>query len=91
MLVLERRPHLGGNARSERESTTGIEVHRHGSHVFHTSNEQVWQYVNRFTEFTSYRHTVWATAGGAVYSLSVNLGTICAHAGRRLAPRRRGR
>ncbi|MEU0383219.1 UDP-galactopyranose mutase [Streptomyces chartreusis] len=86
VLVLERRPHLGGNAHSEREPTTGIEVHRYGSHIFHTSNEQVWQYVNRFTEFTSYRHTVWATAGGAVYSLPVNLGTICAHAGRRLTP-----
>ncbi|MCL2465172.1 MAG: FAD-dependent oxidoreductase, partial [Micrococcales bacterium] len=47
--ILERRDHLGGNAYSEFEPTTGIETHRYGAHLFHTSNERVWAYVNQFT------------------------------------------
>ena len=53
VLVLERRHHLGGNAYSEKEPTTGIEVHKYGAHLFHTSNEKVWEYVSRFTTFTA--------------------------------------
>ncbi|MGH3265633.1 MAG: NAD(P)-binding protein, partial [Trebonia sp.] len=49
VLVVDRREHLGGNAYSEVEPQTGIEVHRYGSHLFHTSNERVWNYANRFT------------------------------------------
>ena len=49
VLVLERRHHLGGNAYSELEPETGIEVHVYGAHLFHTSNKKVWDYVNRFT------------------------------------------
>ena len=52
VLVIERRPHIGGNAYSEAEPRTGIEVHRYGAHLFHTSNERVWAYANRFTAFT---------------------------------------
>jgi len=74
--VIDRRPHLGGNAYSEAEPTTGIEVHRYGAHLFHTSNERVWQYVNRFTTFTGYRHHVYSTYRGEVYPLPINLGTI---------------
>ena len=51
--VLERRSHIGGNAYSEVDSETGIEVHKFGSHLFHTSSERVWQYVNRFTAFNN--------------------------------------
>ena len=50
--VLDRRHHIGGNAYSEKDPETGIEVHRYGAHLFHTSNERVWEYVNRFTTFT---------------------------------------
>ena len=50
VLVLDRRHHLGGNAYSEPEPRTGIEVHKYGAHLFHTSNERVWEYVNRFTD-----------------------------------------
>ena len=49
VLILDRRPHIGGNAYSEPDPETGIEVHRYGAHLFHTSNERVWEYVNRFT------------------------------------------
>jgi UDP-galactopyranose mutase len=51
--LLDRRDHLGGNAWSETDPDTGIEVHRYGAHLFHTSNERVWEYVNRFTGFTA--------------------------------------
>jgi UDP-galactopyranose mutase len=86
VLVLDRRPHIGGNAYSEPEPTTGIEVHRYGAHLFHTSNRRVWDYVRQFTEFTSYRHTVWSVFQGRVYPLPVNLGTICSYFGRYLTP-----
>lgn len=76
VVVLERRNHIGGNAYSEPEPTTGIEVHRYGAHLFHTSNERVWQYVTRFTKFTGYRHHVLTTVGGQVYPMPVNLHTI---------------
>ena len=59
VLVLDRRPHLGGNAYSEIDPDTGIEVHRYGAHLFHTSNERVWRYANAFTAFTDYRHRVF--------------------------------
>ena len=58
VVVLDRRHHIGGNAYSEKEEQTGIEVHRYGAHLFHTSNERVWEYVNRFTTFTNYVHKV---------------------------------
>jgi UDP-galactopyranose mutase len=76
VLMVERRDHLGGNAYSEAEPTTGIEVHRYGAHLFHTSNERVWEYVNRFTAFTDYRHRVYTTHRGEVYPMPINLGTI---------------
>ncbi len=76
VVVLDRRRHIGGNAYSEREASTGIEVHRYGAHLFHTSNERVWAYVNQFTSFTSYVHHVYANHKGVVYPLPVNLGTI---------------
>jgi UDP-galactopyranose mutase len=76
VVVIDRRDHVGGNASSELEPTTGIEVHRHGAHIFHTSNERVWRYANQFTDFTAYRHRVYATHRGEVYPLPINLGTI---------------
>jgi len=74
--VIERRSHLGGNAYSENEPQTGIEVHRYGAHLFHTSNETVWEYANRFTKFTDYVHRVYTNYQGEVFPLPINLGTI---------------
>lgn len=74
--VLDRRHHIGGNAYSENDPQTGIEVHRYGAHLFHTSNERVWEYVNRFTEFTNYVHKVYTSHKGEVYPMPINLGTI---------------
>ncbi len=76
VLVIDRRHHIGGNAYSENEPETGIEVHRYGAHLFHTSNKTVWDYVRKFTEFTSYQHRVYTNHRGEVYPLPINLGTI---------------
>lgn len=86
VLVLDRRDHIGGNAYSEAEPETGIEIHRYGAHLFHTSNERVWEYANRFTAFTGYRHQVYSTFKGRVYPMPINLGTICAFFGRVFSP-----
>ncbi|HEY7142729.1 MAG TPA: UDP-galactopyranose mutase [Streptosporangiaceae bacterium] len=86
VLVVERRQHIGGNAYSEREPQTGIEIHRYGAHLFHTSNARVWEYVNRFTSFTGYQHRVFSVYQGQVYPLPINLGTICAYFGAALSP-----
>ncbi len=86
VLVLERRHHIGGNAYSEPDPDTGIEVHVYGAHLFHTSNERVWEYVNRFTSFTGYQHRVFANVGGQVYSFPMNLGMIGQFFGRYFTP-----
>ena len=86
VLVLERRPHIGGNAYSEPEPETGIEIHRYGAHLFHTSNAKVWEYANRFTAFTGYQHRVFSIYKGRVYPLPINLGTICEYFGAAMSP-----
>ncbi len=86
VLVLERRSHLGGNAYSEVDPETGIEVHVYGAHLFHTSNERVWDYVNRFTTFTGYQHRVFAKYQGQVYSFPMNLGLLNQFFGRSFTP-----
>ena len=86
VLVLERRSHIGGNAYSEAEPETGIEIHRYGAHLFHTSNKRVWDYVNRFTEFTGYQHRVFAKVGDQVYAFPMNLALINQFFGRSHSP-----
>jgi UDP-galactopyranose mutase len=86
VLVLDRRDHIGGNAYSEPEPETGIEIHRYGAHLFHTSNERVWRYVNQFTRFTGYQHRVFSIYQGQTYPLPINLGTICTYFGRSFSP-----
>ncbi|CAL9657660.1 UDP-galactopyranose mutase [Actinosynnema sp. ALI-1.44] len=86
VLVLERREHIGGNAYSEAEPETGIEVHRYGAHLFHTSNKRVWDYVNQFTEFTGYQHRVFAMHKGVAYQFPMGLGLITQFLGRYLTP-----
>jgi UDP-galactopyranose mutase len=86
VLVLDRRDHIGGNAYSEAEPETGIEVHRYGAHLFHTSNKRVWDYVNQFTDFTDYQHRVFTKHQGQIYSLPFNLGLLCQFFGRAFSP-----
>jgi UDP-galactopyranose mutase len=76
VMIIERRNHPGGNAWSYQESSSGIEVHKYGSHLFHTSNERVWKYVHNFTRFNTYQHSVWTRLGNQTLSMPINLSTI---------------
>jgi UDP-galactopyranose mutase len=86
VIVLEKRNHLGGNAFSFRDQETNIEVHQYGSHLFHTSNQAVWDFVKQFAVFTSYEHRVKTIFQGQVFSLPINLHTISQFIGRCLTP-----
>jgi len=86
VLVLERRGHSGGNAHSAMDPDTGIETHTYGSHLFHCNSEEVWNYLNSFTPFTSYRHHVQSVHRGKVYPMPINLGTICSFFGKAMTP-----
>ena len=86
VIVLERREHVGGNCYSYDYEDTGITVHKYGTHIFHTSDVRIWQYVNRFTAFNRYQHRVLTTHHGRVFTLPINLGTINAFYGVNLRP-----
>lgn len=86
VLVLEARDLPGGNARSAIDPKTGIECHCYGAHIFHTSDEEVWTYANRFATFTDYRHTVLTEHAGKVYFMPLGLALINAFYGKNLRP-----
>lgn len=86
VLIVERRSHLGGNAYSEAEPETGIEIHKYGAHLFHTSNTRVWEYVNQFTSFTGYQHRVFAMHNGTAYQFPMGLGLINQFFGKYYSP-----
>jgi UDP-galactopyranose mutase len=86
VLVVERRSHIGGNAYSEPEPQTGIEIHKYGAHLFHTSNQRVWDYVRQFTEFTGYQHRVFAMHNGQSYQFPMGLGLVSQFFGRYFTP-----
>ncbi|RAV32418.1 UDP-galactopyranose mutase [Corynebacterium heidelbergense] len=86
VLVVERRSHIGGNAYSEAEPETGIEIHKYGAHLFHTSNKRVWDYVNQFTDFTDYQHRVFAMHKGTAYQFPMGLGLINQFFGKYYSP-----
>ena len=76
VVVIEKRKHVGGNCHSQINDETGIEYHTYGTHIFHTSNQKVWDYINRFTTFNGYYHQVLTTFKNKVYQMPVNLETI---------------
>lgn len=86
VLVVDRRRHVGGNAYSEDDGATGIEVHRYGPHFFHTPSREVWDYVNRFADFTDFQYRGFSRHRGQIYPMPINLGTICQFFGRALSP-----
>jgi len=85
--VYESRNHIGGNCYSERDSKTGILVHKYGPHIFHTNNETVWNYVTRLSEFVPYVNRVKTTSRNQVFSLPINLHTINQFFNRTLTPK----
>lgn len=86
VLVLERRDHIGGNCHSADFEDTNINVHTYGTHIFHVNSEEIWRYVNRFTEFNRYQHRVLTTHRGRVFAMPINLGTINQFFGTNLKP-----
>ena len=76
VVVIDSRSHLGGNSYSTFHEETQIEFHKYGSHIFHTNNEKVWDYCNKFTKFNDYRHKVLTIHNEKVFSLPINLSTI---------------
>lgn len=84
--VVEKRGHIGGNCYTEIDEETGIEFHRYGSHIFHTSDDKVWSYINRFSLFNDYQHKVLTEYRGRVYQMPINLSTINSFYGTNLKP-----
>ena len=84
--VFDSRPHVAGNCHTERDKETGVMVHKYGPHIFHTDNERVWQYLNRFTRFMPYTNRVKTTARGRVFTLPINLLTINQFFGKTFSP-----
>lgn len=76
VLILEKRNHIGGNCYSEFDDNTGIEFHKYGTHIFHTNNKLVWNYINKFTTFNDYRHQVFSNYKNKLFQLPFNLNTI---------------
>ncbi len=84
--IFEGRDHIGGNCHTERDAETGVMVHIYGPHIFHTDDEEVWNYVNSFETFLPYKNRVKTTSQGAVYSLPINLHTINQFYGKTMRP-----
>jgi len=76
VLVIDKNYHIGGNCYSEIEPETGIEYHKYGTHIFHTSNQDVYNYLHQYCEFNSYYHQVLTTHRDNVYQMPINLETI---------------
>ncbi len=74
VLLIDKRNHLGGNLYCEK--VEGINVHKYGAHIFHTSNKEVWNYVNQFVEFNRYTNSPVANYKGILYNLPFNMNTF---------------
>ena len=73
-LVIDKRPHLGGNVYCEKME--GINVHLYGPHIFHTSDKKAWEFVNRFVEFNRFTLMTVANYKGRLYNLPFNMNTF---------------
>jgi UDP-galactopyranose mutase len=86
VVVIDKRDHIGGTSYSESDGETAIEYHKYGSHIFHTSIEDVWKYINKFSRFNSYRHKVLTNYNNKIYQMPINLETINIFYGSSLQP-----
>lgn len=73
-LVIDKRPHIGGNIYTE--NIEGINVHKYGAHIFHTSDKEIWDYVNSFAQFNRYTNSPVARYKNEVYNLPFNMNTF---------------
>ena len=74
VLVIDKRPHIGGNIYTENKD--GINVHKYGAHIFHTSNKEVWDYINQFAEFNRYTNSPVARYKNELYNMPFNMNTF---------------
>ncbi len=74
VLVVDKRSHVGGNLYCQQ--IEGVHVHKYGAHIFHTSNREVWEYVNSLVEFNRYTNSPIAISGGEIYNLPFNMNTF---------------
>ena len=87
VLIIEKRNHIGGNAYSEIDKKTGIEYHKYGTHIFHTSINRVWDYLKKFTKLNNYRHQVLSEYKNKIYQMPINLETINYYFGKNFNPK----
>ena len=73
-LLIDKRPHIGGNVYTE--EIKGINVHKYGAHIFHTSNKKVWDFVNSFVEFNRYTNCPVANYKGELFNLPFNIVSV---------------
>lgn len=85
--VFDNRSHVAGNCHTERDPQTNIMAHVYGPHIFHTSNERVWNYIQKFDEFMPFTNRVKAVYNDRVYSLPINLMTINTFFGKNFNPK----
>lgn len=76
IIVIDERPHIGGNCHTERDSSTGVMVHTYGPHIFNTDNKTVWDYIQRFCVMMPFVNRVKTVYRGRVYAMPINLHTI---------------
>ena len=73
-LIIDRRKHIAGNIYTEEEK--GIQIHKYGAHIFHTSDKRVWDYISQFAEFNHYINSPVAVYGDELYNLPFNMNTF---------------
>ena len=73
-LVIDKRPNIAGNIFTEKKEN--INVHKYGAHIFHTSNKEIWDYINQFAEFNNYINSPVAIYGDELYNLPFNMNTF---------------
>ena len=73
-MVIDKRTHSGGNIYCENKN--GINIHKYGPHIFHTSNKAIWDFVNQFVAFNNYKHAPLATRNGQLFNLPFNMNTF---------------
>ncbi|WP_061807297.1 UDP-galactopyranose mutase [Serratia grimesii] len=84
--IIDSRDHIAGNCYDARDAKTDVMVHTYGPHIFHTDNEQVWDFVNQYSTMMPYVNRVKATVNGQVFSLPINLHTINQFFGKTCSP-----
>ena len=88
VIIIEKRNHIGGNCYSEIDKQTGIEFHKYGTHIFHTSKKNVWNYLKNFTSLNNYKHQVLSNYKSKIYQMPINLETINKFFNKKLDPSR---